>query len=594
VSGARRVLGLVERSGVVLALLAFAGAALWLFVRTGLPILSYDDIYRTLFAREWAVRPYLFTERLVWLPFPLALAGVAIRLTREAFWTALAVDLAATGVAVWFVHELARRLFGRLAAWIAASLVGLTPWVLFLALSRYGEPVLLATTAAGVHFWLRWSERGRARELAAASLALGAAVLTRYEAWPLGVALPAHVALAGIAPAWFAPRGWRRPGWPALWSALPLAGMAIWVAKNLVVYHEPLYGGAFGFLPTGAPAGALAGLGLGARHLWQLNPILVVLGVVGLGLHGRRAPLLVWLLGLSVVVPWYTVSTLPVEVAFPIRLMVVPLALLAPFAGAALARITQRRAVSLVLAAVVMAIQSVVALRAEYPSAPLPMTQLALTLERNGTLDRFDAIYVQSPRRTGYPDEVRVATNFRRPVHVLPVEAAPVAWARGAAEAVLILNDGREPPAGAGRAFEIGRVPPMVAWGICTRAVDQDDRAEWPEASAPRVARAGAVVAVDLRVRNAGPRAWRRAACGPLVAHRWRGPGEGPSGDEVRTPIASRVEPGQVVAVPIAVEAPRSAGRYVLEIDLLAHPSAAFGARGATLRLPIDVTSAPE
>jgi hypothetical protein len=368
--------------------------------------------------------------------------------------------------------------------------------------------------------------------------------------------------------------------------------MAVWVGKNLVEYGRPVYGGAFGFLPPGAPAGALAGLGLLLRYLWELNPIVLLLGVVGLGFTGRRAPLLVALLGLSAIVPWYTVSALPVEVAFQTRLMVVPLVLLAPFAGAVAARATARWPITFALALLVVAGQAAYALRAEYPSAPLPMTSLARALDRSGTFDRFDAIYVQSPRPTGYPDEVRVATNFRRPVKFLPLEPARLPWADGDAEAILLLNDGRDPPAGSGPTFVVQRAPPMVAWGICHGRTAPDDGVEWPEVSAPSSVAAAATVTVSLKLVNSGRRTWRPTACGAVLAYRWFGADGRPSGEAGAVALSSLVEPGQATALSLAVPTPPSPGPHVLEIDLLPHREAPFGTGGSGLRLSVEVTRA--
>jgi hypothetical protein len=576
------------RSGALLALAAFALAALILGLRVGTPVLSYDDIYRTLFAHDWARRPYFFTERLVWLPVPLMATGLAIRLTGEAFWTALGVDLAASGIAIWYVHRLTERLFGRLSAWVAASLFGLTPWVLFLSLSRYGEPVLLAATAVGVFHWLRWTETGKGREFALASLALSAAVLSRYEAWPLGVALPVHAALARLrrrdAPAGHRPG----PGWAALSSGLPLIGMGIWVWKNLAVYGEPVYGGAFGFLPAGVPAGAWGGARLAAQYLWQLNPMLSLLGLVGVALHCRRAPMLCWVIGLTAIVPWYTVSLFPIDVALQIRLMLAPLMILAPFAGAVIARTIRRDLVPVALAALMVAAQLALDLRLQYPSTPLPMTVLALGLARSGTLDRFDALYVQSPRPTGYPDEARVATNFRRPIHVLPLDPPSAPWTGTSAEAILILTDGQVPPGS--DAFVVSRVQQMTAWGICSRPAGQDDLVEWLDVRAPRSMRAGARASVAVRLRNTGSRAWRSNACGVSLAHRWLREGNQSVTDGARSPLPGRVEPGKTLALAMTVVAPASEGSYTLELDLLGDRSTSFGARGGSPRIAIRVT----
>lgn len=455
--------------GAALALLAFGLAVALLWRRVGIPILSLDDVFRTLFAHEWSRQPFFFTERLVWLPLPLIVTGLAIMVTGEAFWTALAVDLAASAIAITYVYLLAARLFGRLSAWVAATLFALTPWVLFLSLSRYAEPVLLAAAAIGAYHWSRWTATAADRQLALAALALSVAVLSRYEAWPLGAALPVHVAVVE----------WRRmrveggrARWSALWSAAPVLGMAVWVTKNMLVYGRPVYGGAFGFLPDAVRPGAWAGAQLAARYLWDMNPVLVSLAVLGALLRARRAALLLAMAVLAAAVPWWTVSRLPVEVALQNRLMVLPLMMLAPLAGAAVTRIARPRRLAIAAALVVVGAQLVIAARLHYPSPPPPMTALALSLERSGVLARFDAIYVQSAQPRGYPDEVRVGTNFRRPVHVLPLEPASTPWRPETP--VLVLNDGRPPPGG--RAVVLARVGEMTAWAICAPADEAMDR----------------------------------------------------------------------------------------------------------------------
>src|SRR5262245_5355161 len=144
--------------GLLAALGAFLSVVLAIGMRAAIPMLSYDDIYRALFAHEWARRPFFFTYLLQWLPFPLIATGVVVRLTGEVFWTSLGVDVGAAIVCLCYLHRTSTRLFGSIAAWSATSLFGLTPWVVFLALSRYSEPILLAATAIGVFHWLRWSD----------------------------------------------------------------------------------------------------------------------------------------------------------------------------------------------------------------------------------------------------------------------------------------------------------------------------------------------------------------------------------------------------------------------------------------------------
>ena len=589
----RSFASLGKKSAPVLAVAPFAVVALVVGLRVGTPILSYDDIYRALFAYGWAREPYFFTERLVWLPFPLMVTGLVVWLTGEAFWSGLVVDLAASAIAIWYVYRQTERCFGRLAAWVAAALFGLTPWIVFLALSRHGEPVLLAAIAIGAFHWLGFADGGKGREIAWTSVALTAAVLSRYEAWPLGAAFAVHVAAAWGTGARMPSLSDRRPSWSALWATLPLLAMGIWMAKNLAVYGQPVYGGAFGFLPAGAPAGVRGGARLAVEYLWQLNPVVLVLGLVGCVLHHRGAALFWRLAALSAIVPWYTVSLLPVDVALQVRLMVVPLMFLAPFAGALVARTVRPHRLAVALAGLLVAVQLALDLRLEYPSGPLPMTLLARRLYQSGDLDRFDALYVQSATARGYPDEVRVGTNFRRPVHVLPLDPPAAPWLVAPSNAILVLNDGRIPPSGGdGDAFVVTRVGQMTAWGICPRRADRDIRVEWLAVRAPESVRAGSRATINVELRNAGSSAWPSNACGLSVGLRWFRGAQQSVGEEMRSPLTGPVEAGKTATLVIPVVAPSSEGLYTVELDLLGHRSTALVSREATCRLVIRVTGA--
>lgn len=564
-----------------LALVPFAVAVVVLGLRAGTPMLSYDDIYRALFAHQWAQSPYFFTERLVWLPFPLMLTGAAIRVTGEVFWTALAVDVAASAVAVVSVARLTAARFGRLAGWIAAASFGLTPWVVFLALSRYGEPVFLGAMAIAADHWLRLSGDRRRRDLAIASLALTAAVLSRYEAWPLGAAFALHAA-------WIALRnsGMRR-AWTIAWGALPAVAMATWVAKNLAVYGRPVYGGAFGFLPDAAPAGIGGGAWLAARYLFELNPLLALLGLAGAVVCWRRAPVLCALAALGVIVPWYTIALFSVEVALQVRLMLLPLMALAPFAGAMVLAVGRPRRAGALLGAALVAIEMMLILRLDYPRAPLPMTRLARHLETTGVFDQFDDVIVQSAMATGYPDEVRVATDFRRPVRVVSTDAASSARPEARGRTAVLLNDGARPAGTDTPPFVVAREEAMTAWGVCPSS---DDRAEWIAARGPASARPGERIAIEVSLRNAGSRAWPSNGCRPALRLRWLREGDARVLDDVWVPLPPAVAAGATATLEVAATAPADAGRYAIELDATPITGGADG-RATVRRLAVQVTA---
>jgi hypothetical protein len=75
----------------------------------------------------------------------------------------------------------------------AALLILLNPNVLYLQSTPMTEPMLFATTALAVLFTCDWLDG--VRSPIAATLALAASCLTRYEAWPIAAAI---VALAGL------------------------------------------------------------------------------------------------------------------------------------------------------------------------------------------------------------------------------------------------------------------------------------------------------------------------------------------------------------------------------------------------------------
>src|SRR5262249_53051435 len=211
---------------------------------------------------------------------------------------------------------------------------------------------------------------------------------------------------------------------------------------------------------------------------------IVLLAVIGIGLEYRRAPLLCWIAGASLIVPWYTVGLFRVVVAYPVRLFVLPMMLLAPFAGAAIARLVRWKPAAAWLGALSVLAQFATDLRVEYPAQPLPMTLLGLRLAKSGAVNRFDTLYVQSAGRWGYPDEIRVATNFRRPVITIPADSPGTPWRNTSAQAILVLNDTQARPAD--EAFEVARVDRITDWVVCHRPAALDVHVEWVDARVPR------------------------------------------------------------------------------------------------------------
>jgi SAM-dependent methyltransferase len=106
---------------------------------------------------------------------------------------------------------------------------------------------------------------------------------------------------------------------------------------------------------------------------------------------------------------------------------------------------------------------------------------------------------------------------------------------------------------------------------------------------------AGREFVVRLSVENASSITWRQSESLPLnVGNRWLTAG----GDDVvvyddgRSPMPSSLAPGQKTEIELAVVAPRTSGRYTLEIDLVQEGVRWFSDAGSTsLRTSVDVAS---
>jgi 4-amino-4-deoxy-L-arabinose transferase-like glycosyltransferase len=113
---------------------------------------------------------------------------------------------------------------------------------------------------------------------------------------------------------------------------------------------------------------------------------------------------------------------------------------------------------------------------------------------------------------------------------------------------------------------------------------------------APRAVASGEKATVRVRVRNAGGVAWRAKERGGQafqlsLGNHWLDPrGRVLVADDGRAPLLSDLGPGDVRAFDLVVNAPRAAGDYLLEIDMVQEGNAWFGPKGSqTLRLPVRV-----
>lgn len=124
----------------------------------------------------------------VWLPLPhlLNMFPVQVDAWYRSGASAVAISIASMAVGAWAMASMIVRISGSRLAAIAAAIVLLAnPNVLYLQSTPMTEPVLFATSMLAVAWTAEWIDGGATGHPIRAGLAIAAASMTRYEAWPI-------------------------------------------------------------------------------------------------------------------------------------------------------------------------------------------------------------------------------------------------------------------------------------------------------------------------------------------------------------------------------------------------------------------------
>jgi len=174
---------------LVAAAVAAAGTAAALhYHRLGLALSHYDARAHLVVARRVfdSLTPGWQQVGAVWLPLPhlLNVLPVQIDWMYRTGASAIAISVASMALAAaalaWIVHRVTGSIVGGIAC---AALLMLNPDVLYLQSTPMTEPLLFGTTFLAIALIADWTARPVAST--AAGWSCIAAVLTRYEAWPI-------------------------------------------------------------------------------------------------------------------------------------------------------------------------------------------------------------------------------------------------------------------------------------------------------------------------------------------------------------------------------------------------------------------------
>jgi hypothetical protein len=198
--------------------------------RLGLTLAHYDARAHLVVSRRIFDSLYPGWQQVggVWLPLPHLLNALPVQIDwlYRTGYSAVAISVASTALAAWAIASVIYRATGSIAGGLAAtSLLVLNPNVLYLQSTPMTEPLLFGTTFLAVALVAGWI--ASPAETYAPGWALVAAALTRFEAWPVVVALVGLALAVLVRNGLAADEAFRRVRGLALWPLWAVIGFLV-------------------------------------------------------------------------------------------------------------------------------------------------------------------------------------------------------------------------------------------------------------------------------------------------------------------------------------------------------------------------------
>jgi len=345
----------------------------------------------------------------VWLPLPhlLNMLPVQVDSWYRSGASAIALSVASMAVgAAAFASFVLRRTGSASAAAAGAALMMGNPNVLYLQSTPMTEPLLFGTVLVALTLTADWVDRGTPPPAHAPGLAIAAACMTRYEAWPICAALVALMAAVllrrgtGLASA---------GGAVVRLSAYPAVAIVVFLLNSRWTVGSWFVSSGFFVAENealGMPMIAVDQVREGIYQLssaWAVWPAYVgaVLLIAAFALSRTRASVvLVLALAAAAALPWYAyVEGHPFRIRYSIPLVVACAAIVATGIGMLPRRIRDAAAIAIV----------------------------AVTLWHVSPLDRSAPVIAESQRDARNSVGRQAVTNYLRSHH----DGAPIMMSMG-------------------------------------------------------------------------------------------------------------------------------------------------------------------
>ena len=309
-------------------------------VFNGFTEISGDGFFKALMAYEWRMSPAIVSRdfgvfSLFWFPPYFWFTGIIYWLSNELVLTLKLTSYIASITGLLVLYRLSCQLTHKRAALLTVLLVGSIPFHLWLSLSMTETTLYLLTVLLGFQCFLKWLKFQKNLSLIGGSLAFLCCSALRPEGWVLACLFSLFILFLG-----FKQRGTNR-FLLVVCALFPLLFIGFWLTDNWIFYGDPLH-----FLTAqkshmdSKTYSATLKWGRSLQPLFfmfVLSPLLFLLIATGImakwrsfgsEIRGYLTFVILYVVSLAVLFQFGFGTT-----ASPQRYGLIPVVLLAPFAG---------------------------------------------------------------------------------------------------------------------------------------------------------------------------------------------------------------------------------------------------------------------
>ena len=158
-----------------------------------------EDIARISYYDGWAFQPFLLKIRYNWLPLPVMVFGLLVKIFGHPYITVVIFQSFISILCCFLIFSLTRSVCDLHAAYAAAIACLILPISMKLGTGALAEPMLFAAMLFTLIHFVHFSQTGSKRSLTLFCIGTAITQLVRYEGWGFTFAVSAVLSLIIIA-----------------------------------------------------------------------------------------------------------------------------------------------------------------------------------------------------------------------------------------------------------------------------------------------------------------------------------------------------------------------------------------------------------